>query len=44
MTFHAANFRTADELVNFVNDNAVAQANITAIREKDGGWWLFYWA
>lgn len=34
---------TADAVVNFVTDNSIPQANIQAIIEKDGQWYLFHW-
>lgn len=36
-------FSSRIELVKFVNDNSVPQANIVRIMERDGQWILFYW-
>jgi len=36
-------FATADAMVEFINDEPVATANIVKIIEKDGQWVLFYW-
>jgi hypothetical protein len=44
MTFYQQAFSNAAELVQFVNDTPVAQANIAAIVRRDTIYYLFYWA
>ena len=44
MDLYQQYFATAAELVKYVNDNTIAQANIANITTRDGGWYLFWWA
>jgi len=44
MTLHLQSFATASDMVGFVNTNAITTPNVQQIVEKDGAWWLFYWA
>jgi len=44
MTFYLETFGSPNELVAFVNDTPVAQANISKIEQHNGRWYLFYWA
>ena len=37
-----SNFATPEELVQYVADNAVLQADIVTITFKDGRWYLFH--
>lgn len=39
----AANFRTADELVQYVNDGSILQADIVSIEVRDGRWYIFHY-
>ena len=44
MTLHVQSFATASDMVVWANANALTHANTQQIVEKDGAWWLFYWA
>ena len=39
----AVSFATADELVSYVNDTPVAQADIVAILTVETRWYLFHY-
>lgn len=36
-------FRTASDLVDFVNDSGLVKANIVCVRVVDQRWWLFWY-
>lgn len=44
MNFHVADFSSAKALEVFVNDQGILQANITRVIERNGRWYIFYWA
>jgi hypothetical protein len=44
MSLYLITFGSPNELVAFVNDAPVAQANIQKIEQVSGRWYLFYWA
>lgn len=44
MTFYQMSFGSASDLADYVNDQSIVQANIQTILEKDGRWYLFWWA
>lgn len=39
----SASFATADELVQYVNDGAIPQADIVSIEVRDGRWYIFHY-
>jgi len=44
MSMYVEAFNSAGALKDFVNDNTIAQANISSISHVNGQWYLFYWA
>ena len=44
MTLQIQVFENTTQLAAFVNANAVTHANIQQVIEKDGAWWLLFWA
>lgn len=39
----AVNFATADELVRYVNDGAIPQADVVSVEVYEGRWYLFHY-
>jgi hypothetical protein len=44
MSLYVRTFADVGELTTYVNDNAIAQANIQKVIPADGRWYLFWWA
>lgn len=44
MTLNMKDFDSLNDLVKYVNDQAIVQANIQLIRKVDGRWYLLWWA
>ena len=44
MSLFVITFDGPNNLVVYVNDNVIPQANIQKIEQLDGRWYLFWWA